>query len=389
MAKLKSPLLASVRCMLACLTLASCFGAWSQELNADLREQVVMTPKKGTLFKLDLETTIYKPAGDGPFPVVVINHGKSLGDTRFQARYQPASAARFFLQRGYAVVVPMRQGFSKSQGSYIGVRCNVESNGRVHADDVRAVLDHITAQAWADKTQILMMGQSHGGWTSLAFGPLNYPGVKGIVNFAGGLRQEDCPGWEGALARASGVYGKDTKVQSLWFYGDNDSYFSPTTFRSMFERYVAAGAKAELIAFGKFNSDSHAMCGSRDGESIWQPRVEAFMQAVGLPVQVTFPEFSRFKSMSVPASTDFALITEFEKIPYLKDSGREAYKVFLTKQLPRAFAISPSGAWGWAEMGDDPLERSLKNCNKNAKTQPRQLYAVDKDVVWATEKLDR
>src|SRR5450759_378613 len=154
-----------------------------------LNETVQMVPKKGFV-TIELETTFYKPDGDGPFPVALINHGKAFGDTRFQGRYRPAIAARYFLQRGYAVVVPMRQGFSKSGGSYIGAGCNVESNGRVQAEDVTAVLDYVVSQPWADRNRIVVLGQSHGGWTTLAFGAQNYPGVKALINFAGGLRQD-------------------------------------------------------------------------------------------------------------------------------------------------------------------------------------------------------
>ena len=142
------------------------------ELNASLNETVVQIPKPG-LFTVELETTIYKPDGAGPFPVALINHGKAFGDPRFQSRYRPGLAARYFLQRGYAVVVPMRQGFSKSGGSYIGGGCNVQSNGQVQASDVKAVLDHVTQQTWADKERMVVLGQSHGGWTTLAFGAQN------------------------------------------------------------------------------------------------------------------------------------------------------------------------------------------------------------------------
>ena len=369
---------------LVSLLLAST-GALAQELSADLREQVMMVVKKTALFSIALETTVYKPPGDGPFPLVVINHGKALGDPRFQPRYRPSGAARFFLMRGYAVVVPMRQGFSKSSGNFILGGCNVESNGQAQAEDVTAVLDYLVAQPWVDKGRILVTGQSHGGWTSLAFGTLNYPGVRGLINFAGGLRQENCAGWEATLARAGAGYGKETKVPSLWFYGDNDSYFKPETFRPLFGNYVAAGGRAELVAFGKFGSDAHAMFGSRAGEAIWQPRVEAFMRSLELPVDVIYPELGVVRRMPTPAPTAFAPLADEARIPYLKAAGREGYKVFLDKQFPRAFALSPSGAWGWAEMGDDPLERALYNCTKYAKEQPCRLYAVDEQVVWVKE----
>jgi dienelactone hydrolase len=248
-----------------------------------LPESVVMVPKKSGFFATELETTLYLPQGDGPFPIAVINHGKASGDPRFQARYRPGGAARFFLARGYAVVVPMRQGFSKSGGSYIGGGCNVESNGREQAGDVVAALDYATAQPWADRTRIVVVGQSHGGWTTLAFGTLGYPGVRGLIDFAGGLRQEQCVGWQQGLIGAAGTYGRATRTPSLWFYGDNDSYFPPFAWKGMHDAYVAGGASARLVAFGNFGSDAHTMFGSAEGARIWQPEVAAFLREIGLP----------------------------------------------------------------------------------------------------------
>ena len=271
------------------------------ELDEQLNESVQMVPQKG-FFSVELETTFYKPDGAGPFPIAVINHGKSLGDSRFQERYRPAGAARYFLQRGYAVVVPMRQGFSKSGGQYVSGGCNIESNGQVQADNVKAVLDYVVTMSWADKERIVVLGQSHGGWTTLAFGTKNYPGVKALVNFAGGLRQESCQAWERGLARAAADYAKDTRLPSLWFYGDNDSYFKPETFRAMFEQYTGAGGQARLVAFGPFGTDSHRMFSSRAGETIWQPEVSKFLTSVGLPSEPMsqYARFGKLVLMVVP-----------------------------------------------------------------------------------------
>ncbi len=287
----------------ACLASVLAQPAGAQALNPSVNEQVVMIPKKTGLFSIELETTLFKPDGDGPFPVVLINHGKSLGDPKFQARYRPGSAVRYFMSRGYLVVVPMRRGFSKSTGSYIGGGCNVESNGVAQAEDVKDVLDYVTAQPYVDKNQILIAGQSHGGWTTLAFGGLKYPGVKGLVNFAGGLRQDGCAGWESTLARAAGSYGEATRIPSLWFYGDNDSYFSVSTYSAMFKRYTASGGPARLVAFGVFGNDAHAMFGSPDGLRIWQPEMTAFLTEIGLPSGQQ-PEFAKYRS--APASAPSA-----------------------------------------------------------------------------------
>lgn len=368
--------------MLAAGALAAlALSAQTQELSKELNETVVMIPKPGFLFTAQLETTIFKPSGDGPFAIVVINHGKSLGEPRFQERSRPLGAVRFFMQRSYVAVVPMRQGFSNSTGAYIGAGCNIESNGIAQAEDVRAVLEYMAAQPYADKNNILVVGQSHGGWTTLAFGTLNYPGVKGLVNFAGGLRQHGCAAWEGTLARVAGNFAKGTNVPSLWFYGDNDSYFSPHLFRSMHEAHSANGGKATLVAFGKFGRDAHSLFAAKAGERIWHPQLSSFLQAVGLPHEIVRPEYAAPQAMAAPPPTDFAPIDKAQAVPHVKDNGRKGYATFLARDPPRAFAIAPSGAWGSASGGDDPLKRALDNCNKHGKGACK-LYAVDDAVVW-------
>lgn len=376
--------LIAVSVLLALVATAAAYAQQS-EVDASLNETFLMVPKKG-LFTIELETTIYKPDGEGPFPIAIINHGKALGDPRFQGRYRPAVAARYFLQRGYVVVVPMRQGFSKSQGSYIGVGCNISSNGDMQAEDVKATLDYAVAQPWADKDHIVVVGQSHGGWTTLAFGTLNYPGVRALVNFAGGLRQENCAAWERGLARAAASYAKNTRTPSLWFYGDNDSYFSTSTYRAMFESYTEAGGPARLVAFGTFGSDSHSLFGARTGARLWQPEVTEFLRSTGMPSEPLdiYAKYGATSLTEIPSKTDFAALDDEAAIPFLKDSGRTGYKTYLTKLTPRAFAIAPSGAWGWADGGEDPLKRALANCNKFGKGLCK-LYSVDDFLVWKSE----
>jgi len=366
----------------AALALPIGTGAHAEELNRTLNETVLTVPKEGIVFSAELETTIFKPAGAGPFPVVVINHGKFLGDVRHQGRYRPLMAARYFLQRGYVVVVPMRQGFSKSTGNYIDAGCNIESNGLEQAEDVRVVLDHVTAQPYADRNNIIVLGQSHGGWTTLAFGTFNYPGVRGLVNFAGGLRQDSCGPWTANLVNAAESYGAETAVPSLWFYGDNDSYFGPTTFRLMHQAYTSSGGRAKLVAFGKFGRDAHLMFSSLAGRGIWQPEVSAFLQQLGLPYEVTRPQYANPSSVAVPPRTDFAPLYTLESVPHVREKGRAGYAAFLAKDFPRAFALAPNGAWASASGDTDPHKRALDSCNKDGQGACK-LYAVDDVVVWA------
>ena len=50
--------------------------------------------KKPGVFGAELETTLFRPPGDGPFPLIVVNHGKASGNPRFQARSRYLVAAR-------------------------------------------------------------------------------------------------------------------------------------------------------------------------------------------------------------------------------------------------------------------------------------------------------
>ncbi|MBC7500651.1 MAG: prolyl oligopeptidase family serine peptidase [Herminiimonas sp.] len=347
-----------------------------------LNEQVVMITASARQVvaqaSVQLETTIFKPPGDGPFPVMIMNHGKAIGNPHGQKRERFIVISREFIKRGYAVVIPMRKGFSKSSGDYQDGLCDMTANGQSQADDLQTTIDYLRTQPWADANRVVVGGQSHGGLTAMAFGTRNVPGVRGLINFAGGLRVHggDCR-WRSSLVDAFASYGSKTATPSIWFYGENDSHFDPIIAARMFQAYIGSGGVARMIAYGAFKKDAHSLSGSRDGVKVWWPETEKFLKEIGLPTDEVIAIADDLKF----ARTDFATLTNVTAIPYLEDSGREQYRVFLGKPLPRAFAVSSSGAWSWAEDGDDPASYVLEHCQAKS-SQPCKLYAVDNDVVW-------
>ena len=82
-----------------------------------------------------------------------------------------------------------------------------------------------------------------------------------------------------------------------------------------------------------------------------------------------------------PAASNFAQLSDVNKIPFIKEKGRDTYNTFLSKESPRAFALNSDGRYGWSNGHWDSSARALSFCNKGAKTQCR-LYAVDDEVVW-------
>jgi dienelactone hydrolase len=369
---------------LVCLTLLPSLSV-EQEIPLDYRlnEHIVLIPA-GKNGKAMLETTVFQPNGPGPYPLLIINHGKDAGPPSQQQRDRFIFMATAFVRRGYAVMVPMRQGFANSTGRYRDYGCNMTANGYAQADDVRAAVDFARAQDWIDPERIVVAGQSYGGMATLALGTRDLPGVRGLINFAGGLRDDAnrCD-WRSELVRAFGTYGASNRIASLWLYGENDSLFGPELVIRMHDAYVRSGGQARLVEYGNFKRDAHGMIASRDGEKIWWRETEPFLKQIGMPTE------ERYKVTVQPSlpKTDFARLDDVDAVPYLGERGRAGYREYLGKLTPRAFAVSPNGAWCWAEDGEDPDSRALETCEKKAGRQCR-LYSVDEHVVWRGEPAD-
>ncbi len=76
-----------------------------------------------------------------------------------------------------------------------------------------------------------------------------------------------------------------------------------------------------------------------------------------------------------------------DPLALLDKRGMEAFRLYLEKPYPRAFAMSPDGSWGFASGPSrsdptPPVERAVSNCQKGGRAGCRP-YAVDDRIVWA------
>jgi dienelactone hydrolase len=359
--------------------------AIEQELQLDYRinEHIIQVPA-GRDHRAMMETTVFQPNGPGPFPLLIINHGKDPGRPDMQPRDRFYHMAHAFVERGYAVMVPMRQGFANSTGRYHDHGCDMEANGYSQADDIFDALDYARQQSWVDADHIVIAGQSYGGLATIALGTRELPGVRGLINFAGGLRDDtDRCAWRSSLVSAFTQYGASNRIPSLWMYGENDSLFGPDLVSRLYQAFEGAGGKARLVEYPAFKRDAHGMLASRDGQKVWLADTEKFLQQVGMPTRVLY----KVPQPPTPPVTNFARVDDIEAVPYLSDNGRKAYREYLTKLTPRAFAVSPSGAWCWAEEGENPEARALEACSAKS-TEPCKLYSIDENIVWNGDKID-
>ena len=328
-----------------------------------------------------LVVTVLTPDGPGPFPLAVMNHG-AAGSTRtdLEPRYWNTLSAYYFLSRGYAVALPMMRGYAGSEGKEIYSGCSQESLGINNAKDIRAVIEHMSAQPYIESNQVVVAGQSFGGWNTLALGTLNYSNVKGLIVFAGGINISNCDDTQATLASAAHDYGSQTSIPSIWFYGDNDKRFPPPVWHGMYDRYTAAGGHAELVAYGRFMNDSHNLLGFPESMKIWIPRVDNFLAKLGMPSKNIHPQDL---PVEFPPPTDFAAIDNVGAIPYINEKGRQTYQKFLSDPMPRVFLISTSGLSANFNSGIDPLGRAMAACRKAS--QECLVYAADNDVTMVRQ----
>jgi len=240
-----------------------------------------------------LATYINKPQDFDParkYPVVIISHGTATDPyTRTHTRFDYMYASEYFLDKGFVAVVPMRRGYSGSDGASIsdsiGPCSNPDysSSARESSRDIAAIINYVKGLPYVDSQRILLVGTSSGGFASLAAASLNVEGVIGAINFAGGqggLSRSEPYGHachEQRLIDVMGSFGK-AKVPTLWIYSENDAFFGPELAQAMFGEFLKNGGKGKLVIAPPFG---HALLSQEEGINIWAPYGDEFLYELG------------------------------------------------------------------------------------------------------------
>jgi dipeptidyl aminopeptidase/acylaminoacyl peptidase len=112
---------------------------------------------------LSVPAWVYKPAGKGPFPVVISIHG----GPEAQARPGFTSTYQMWLQKlGVAVVVPNVRGSDGYGSTYLGLDNGFRREDSVK--DIGALLGWIATQPDLDAKRVAVAGGSYGGYMVLA-----------------------------------------------------------------------------------------------------------------------------------------------------------------------------------------------------------------------------
>lgn len=237
---------------------------------------------------LRLQAYLYKPAGAGPFPLVIYNHGSRDGNERAERPFP--FIGRMLTGAGYAVLVPERRGYGKSDGATfrddvgrdLGKRFITRMNAE--AGDVLAALDSLKSDTTLVTARPAIMGWSFGGIVSvLAAGRADR--FFAVVDQAGGaLTWDRSDALQSALTDAA----RKIRVPTLCLDDENDATTAAAT--RVCEAVQTQKGTAELVIYPPFApsqnptniAPGHLIFGA-EGVSIWAADVIRFLDKYRAP----------------------------------------------------------------------------------------------------------
>ena len=211
-----------------------------------------------------LHAQLYKPEGNGPFPVVIALHGcGGLGGRSepVQTRYQ--DWAEQLLKGGKAVLLPDSYGSRE-----LGPQCRAKEHKilarRERVADIMASRQWLVEQPWAAHDRISLLGWANGASALLwAVRPQLSsrrvePDFRSAIAF-----YPDC--------RISSGLGWSARVPTLLLIGAKDDVSSPPACRQMVDGARGRSALARIVVypgayhdFDRANFPLHATAGSSD-----------------------------------------------------------------------------------------------------------------------------
>lgn len=237
-----------------------------------------------TARQIKLETTLYKPAGPGPFPVVLFNHGSSGGPIPPTYTENPRALAGFLVERGIALIIPMRRGRGKSEGVNMEEPspCTLDAarQGLAYASSaVDATFDFLRKQPWARMDKLVLAGHSRGGLLAAVYAG-DHPGAAtGVINFSGGWKNDTCGEQDINLALFEGA-GKKAAAPGIFLYGRGDGFYSDPSMESYARTYRVAGGKVDFRLYPVSGFNGHLLY--RRALPLWAADLDAFLRQAGM-----------------------------------------------------------------------------------------------------------
>jgi dienelactone hydrolase len=235
---------------------------------------------------------LFRPPGDGPFPLTLIAHASTQNVLRRAQMPQPEyrALAAWLVARGFAVLVPERPGHGATGGKYLEDQggcdeADYSRSGYATADSIKAALSYLREQPFVRQGGTVIVGHSAGAWGALALAGENPKGVSAIIAFAPGRggHANDLPNQVCAphtLIQSAAEFGEDTRVPVLWLVAANDSYFSPDLSRQLADAFRTGGGRVDFRVLPASGSEGHWLAETEAGVKIAGPELDSALKAL-------------------------------------------------------------------------------------------------------------
>lgn len=262
--------------------LAGCATGGGEAGQADPGTPEIVTFRSG---ELTLKGLMWKPAGRGPFPAVVYNHGSERQhDVHF------ALIGPMFAREGFVLFAPYRrgQGLSADQGTWVldtlsrvAQEEGMIARGKKAVDllkteqlgDLLAAINRLDGMPFVDRNRIAVVGNSFGGVLTMVMAERG-GGIRAAVNMAGAAlnwkRSPEFKQWMIDMAR-------NAKVPVFFVQAENDADTGPS--RELSAEMTRLGKPNRMRIyppFGKTAEDGHSF--GYLGSHIWGTDVIAFLR---------------------------------------------------------------------------------------------------------------
>lgn len=277
---------AMTRMDLASLTRPDAVVPWSRG-----RSELLDTDLRDDGNPIRLETVIFKPAGSGPFPLAVFNHGsigRSPTPELLKQTWASLEIADFLNKRGWLVAFPQRRGRGKSDG-FCDEELGRPGSGKLACDldtalaDADRALSDIEAAVAALRRRpdvapgpALIGGHSRGGVLALAYAGMHPEQTRGVVNFVGGWSSEACVK-SGSINQALFARGARYDRPTIWLYGQGDGFYSLDHSRKNFSAFENDGGQGKFLAFHMPRNVGHHVIHYPD---LWESAVGEYLDSL-------------------------------------------------------------------------------------------------------------
>jgi dienelactone hydrolase len=236
---------------------------------------------------------LYRPPGNGPFPLALIAHASTQNVLRRaqmpQPEYRPLAA--WLVARGFAVLVPERPGHGATGGRYLEDQGGCDEAeysraGYATADSIAAALNYLRGQPFVRPDGTVIVGHSAGGWGALAMAGEGRQGVAAIIAFAPGrgghandVTNQVCA--PHTLIASAAEFGEDAEIPVTWLVAANDSYFSPDLSRRLADAFRGKSGKVEFRVLAASGSEGHWLVETEAGVKLAAPELDRALKGLG------------------------------------------------------------------------------------------------------------